>query len=175
MDSPAQSPVHPHTIFRTYLHSLRPPESKRVGNVLIYFGAPIALSLIVYVRAVPNPDTNWSAQAIAIFSFFLGLLISVQVSAFSVYNRLRTTAADDLVEDREEIEFAMVELRRINGIIAYLNLISVVAMAASIFLAVSNVRPLIQEAVTVCLYTHFLLNALLLLKRGHVLFQKGFG
>lgn len=175
---PSAETSNPKTILATYLDSLRPPGSKRVAAtaILLFYGGPLALCVLVYLFATTNTQMNWSAQALSIFSIFLGLLISVQLWVFTIYNRFRSAAQDEFrVEDEAEIGFATTELRRMNSLISYLNLISVVAMAACIVLAVANAPAIAQEAVVLFFYAHFLLNALLLLRRGHVLFQKGFG
>lgn len=168
----------PGTILATYLDSLRAPASRRVAaaEILFFYGKPIVLGVLVYMFATTNTQMNWSGQALSIFSIFLGLLISVQLWVFSIYHRFRTAAQDEFeVEDEAEIDFAMTELKRMNSLISYLNMISLVAMAACIILAVANAPAIVQEAIVVVFYAHFLLNALLLLRRGHVLFQKGFG
>jgi hypothetical protein len=171
-------PSHPKAILATYLGSLRAPGSKRVAvaAILLYYGGPLALSALVYLFGTANTQVNWSAQGFSIFAIFLGLLISVQLSVFSIYNRFRTAAHDEFgVADEAEMGFATTELKRMNSLISYLNLISVVAMSACMVLAVANAPVIIQEAVVLSFYAHFLLNAFLLLRRGHVLFQKGFG
>ena len=171
-------PSHPKTIFATYLDSLRPPGSKRVAMpaILLFYGGPLAASVGVYLFATANTQMNWSAQALSIFSIFLGLLISVQLSVFSIYNRFRIAAHDEFrVEDEADIGFTTIAFKRMNSLISYLNLISVIAMAACIVMAVASAPHIVQEAVVLFFYAHFLLNALLLLRRGHVLFQKGFG
>jgi hypothetical protein len=167
----------PEPIMTSYLASLRAPGSVRTPavTILLLYAAPLALSMVVYVAATANEQINWSYQALSIFSIFLGLLISVQMSVFSIYNRFRTSPAKEFSVDEAETRFAMTELKQINSLISYLNMISVAAMAASIFLAVVDAAPITQEAVVLFFYVHFMLNALLLLRRGHVLFQHGFG
>jgi hypothetical protein len=170
-------PVWSEPIIASYLALFRAPGSARppVFAIVVLYGVPLALSMFVYVGAHANVQVNWSYQALSIFSIFLGLLISVQMSVFSIYNRFRTSPAEEFSVDEAETRFAMNELKRINLLISYLNIISVAAMAGSIFLAVIDAAPITQEAVVLFFYVHFMLNALLLLRRGHVLFQRGFG
>lgn len=170
-------PSHPKTIVATYLDSLRPPGSRRapLASILLFYGVPLAIGLLIYTFATPNSQMNWSYQALSVFAIFLGLLISVQMTVFSIYNRFRVAAREEFrVEDEEEIRFATSELKRIHSLISYLNIVSIAGIAASIFMAVTNAVVIVQEAVVVCLYLHFILNALLLLLRGHHLFQRGF-
>jgi hypothetical protein len=170
-------PSHPKTIVATYLDSLRPVGAKRaqLASLLLFYGVPLAIGLLIYTCATANSQMNWSYQALSIFSIFLGLLISVQMTVFSIYNRFRVAAHEEFrVEDEEEIRFATSELKRIHSLISYLNVVSIAGIAASIFMAVTNAAVIVQETVVVCFYLHFILNALVLLRRGHSLFQRGF-
>ena len=170
-------PPHPQAILVTYLDSLRAPGSKRVAAsaILLFYGGPLALGALVYQFATANTQTSWSAQALSIFAILLGLLISVQMSVFTIYNRFRVAPREEFrVADESEAGLVTRELRRMNSLISYLNLISIAAMTTCIAMALADAPTTVQKAIVVVFYAHFLLNALLLLRRGHVLFQMGF-
>jgi len=163
-------------IVKDHFRTLRDPEGKRVllGDLVLFYFMPIAFGFVIIDLTDPSPRTDWIDQALTFFGIFLALLINVQVALFAILQRGR---ADPSNKKREALQQDELELRRtllgqVNATLSYLNLVCVIAIAASLLMSVVGTETRTTVLILLIFYVHFLLTMMMVLKRAHALFQK---
>lgn len=112
--------------------------------------------------------------SISVFAIFSALLLNVQIAIFGIYQRKWWDAGDDKCESQKlksKYEVRKTVLRELNTSISYLILISCFSVTLFLAFYIFNFAGRLEFAVSVLVYTHFILVLLVVIKRTHALFE----
>jgi hypothetical protein len=163
-------------IIKDHFGTLRDHATGRilVADIILFYVTPVVFAAALLLLTNPATNKDWENQALTFFGIFLALLINVQVALFAILQRGRASPsnAKRSAIQEEELELRRTLLGEINATISYLNLVCVVAIAASILMSVTGLNVRMTVFILIVLYAHFLITMLMVLKRSHALFQK---
>ncbi|WGJ14034.1 hypothetical protein QEV83_15425 [Methylocapsa sp. D3K7] len=129
---------------------------------------------------MPSPIFGFAASkdiynvSITFFGIFAALLLNLQVAAFGIFQRKWEIPGDQKMAEMQEstLKIRRVLLKEINSNISYLILVSSVAIIVFLLLYITDWKSALPSALAVCLYWHFILTLLMIIKRSHALFQR---
>jgi len=162
-------------IVRDHLRTLRsfPSEKLSANDIITFFVFPVLFAIIAYHFSMTVKDDFYNVS-ITFFGIFIALLLNIQVAIFGIFLRKwdipEEGKSKTLVKDK--LELRRVLLAEINSNVSYLVLVSCAALAvfltAYTWCFVDGLFP----ALSVFIYTHFLLTLLMVIKRMYAAFQK---
>lgn len=142
-------------------------------DILLFFLIPVLVSIFVWSIG-GSLDREAFNVSISVFAIFSALLLNVQIALFSIYQREWRTKNDSIIDDiqKDKVKIRRELLGELNTNISYLIVIAVFSVTVFLIFFVSATLDPIETPVAVCIYTHFLLTLLMVIKRAHALFQK---
>ena len=142
-------------------------------DILLFFLFPIIIGVISFYFDVRLGKEAFGIS-ISIFSIFSALLLNVQIALFGISQR-EWKADDDkllnkLKEDKKKEKRKL--LIELNTNISYLIVLSCISVTIFLLSYVVDITDRIKSPISTCLYLHFFLTLLMVIKRSHALFHK---
>lgn len=166
--------ISPITIISAHLATLRNDAKGTISVIdwIVFYILPALTFWLVGIsdQRLTNEVFNGSAS---VFGIFVGLLLNVQVAIFSIFLRKPEKSSDPTAQAVNDAlgQRRAIVLRQLNANIAYLILVSSLAIAlCMIFLGTKFNSPWFTGAVA-ALYLHILLNLAMAVKRAFLLFD----
>lgn len=166
--------VYPAVIIIRHLTTMRNDVTGRLSFIdgCVFYGMPIVAGIAggLSGQLITNEVFNGSAS---VFGIFVGLLLNVQVAIFGIFIRKVDVSSDPATQVLLDIKYKRRNkvLRELNANLAYLILICCISIALCVvFLGVLRNNP-IYTGILIGLYVHILLNMLMTVKRGFILFD----
>lgn len=159
-------------IVRDHYGTFRDSDGRvRLGDWALFLGVPICIYVISIGFGVML-DSDVYGQSISVFSIFSALLFSAQVAIYSLCIRAADRGADrvsELVAAREwQLKVGL--FREINANISYLILLSCGGISLFLAFFAFELPSDLEAALTLLLFSHFVLTLLMVVKRTHVAF-----
>lgn len=162
-------------IVRAHWKTLYDANSNRTNysDLLIFYALPIAGGVLAYWLNFTIKSDVYNVS-VTFFGIFIALLLNIQVAIFGIFQRKWDIPVDkrQAAVQCEQLASRRTLLAELNTNISYLTVVSSIAL--TVFLAFFTVEKLdgIAPAITVVLYSHFILTFMMIAKRSHSLFQK---
>ena len=162
-------------IIRDHVNTLKKAKTERVSfqDIALFYLSPLLAGFIFVWLGICIYD-NVFELSVNIFSIFSALLLSVQVAMYGI-SRGEEKVIDDVVKEAERKEKrkeTMELLREINTNISYLISISCISVTIFLLFYAFNFPKSMESVVSIFIYLHFFLTLLMILKRGHIVFDR---
>lgn len=142
-------------------------------DVVVFYIVPIVVGGFSYWRGLGLSRDAYNVS-ITFFGIFIALMLNIQVAIFSIFQRKWPLSADKRVAEVQErqVQERRTLLKELNANISYIVLVCCAALFAVLVFYVRDWKEGIWPALTIVLYSHFMLTLLMIVKRAHALFQK---
>lgn len=163
------------SIIRDHLATLYNAQSgnRSTFDFVLFYLFPVAVGAFSYWRGLFLSKDAYNIS-ITFFGIFIALMLNIQVAIFSIFQRKWTPPADKRVAEVQErqVQERRTLLKELNANVSYIVLVCCAALFAVLVFYVRDWTAGIWPAITVALYSHFMLTLLMIVKRAHALFQK---
>lgn len=161
-------------IIREHIGSLKNEGSDHVSvlDILVFFAVPSLLSLAGIVFSF-EIEKDFFGVSVSVFSVFSALLLNTQIAVFSIFGRSWEKTQDPRSQKDTESRRKTRDLliKEVNSNISYLIIVSIFSLISFCIMYAASILPSIETAVTIFLYSHFTLTAMMIVKRSHALFS----
>lgn len=142
-------------------------------DLLLFYVLPVLLAFVVVIMKWEVPEKALELS-ISVFSIFAALLLSVQVAMYGVALRGITPPDDNKkAKHYEELKANRnILLKELNSNISYLILLSVVTVTVTLILFFLSTPRIYGSGLALCLYLHFFLTLLMVIKRSSIVFSR---
>ena len=142
-------------------------------DFVLFYLLPIAIGAFSFWRGLDLSKDTYNVS-ITFFGIFIALMLNIQVAIFSIFQRKWTPSADKRVAEvqEREVQERRTLLKELNANVSYIVLVCCAALFAVLVFYVRDLKEGVWPALTIVLYSHFMLTLLMIVKRAHALFQK---
>lgn len=163
------------SIIRSHLETLYDARSNKTAfmDIFVFYAVPAISGAAAYLLSFKVEVENYNVS-ITFFGIFLALLLNIQVAIFSIFQRRWEPPGDERQAQiqEEDLEVRRILLRELNTNIAYLTVVSCLALVSFLIFYVLKMKCGFAPALALTLYSHFILTFVMIIKRSHALFQK---
>lgn len=163
------------SIVRDHWATLYNAESgkRSIFDFVLFYLVPVVVGISFYWLG-SNLSKDAYNVSITFFGIFIALMLNIQVAIFSIFQRKWTASADKRVAEVQErqVQERRTLLKELNANVSYIVLVCCAALFAVLVFYIRDLKEGIWPAVTIALYSHFMLTLLMIVKRAHALFQK---
>ncbi|MGV1869707.1 hypothetical protein [Agrobacterium rosae] len=161
------------SVIKSHLNTLSDNGRFMRDDLLLFYLLPflIGASVVLMRWEVPEKALELS---ISVFSIFAALLLSVQVAMYGVALR-GITQPDDPKKAKHFKELKAnrdLLLKELNSNISYLILLSVITVTVTLVLFFLTPPRIYGSGIAICLYLHFFLTLLMVIKRSSIVFSR---
>lgn len=161
------------SVIKSHLDTLSEKGRLIRDDLLIFYVLPVLLAVAVVVMKWEVPEKALELS-ISVFSIFAALLLSVQVAMYGVALRgisppddsKKAKHYEDLKANRDLL------LKELNSNISYLILLSVITVTVTLVLFFLSPPRIYGSGLAICLYVHFFLTLLMVIKRSSIVFSR---
>lgn len=142
-------------------------------DVGAFIALPVAVGIFCALDVVEISE-QLSESAIAVFSIFGALLLSVQIALFGIVQReqsaIRAAKQADMNQRRMQERLELV--RELNGNLSFLTIFCVIASSLMLTFILLRIPRPVEVFISVACFLHFALSIIMVIKRAHILFDK---
>ena len=164
-------------IIRDHFATLRNDATgkRSVADLITFLFLPTLPAFTVLFVYLPHSNDLVSAF-ISIVAIFSALLVGAQFSLYGLFRREPEQTGDEIrdQEIRAQKQREVNVLREINSTISYLILVGVLSVVVALSLLVVTWSGSIEASILIYILGHFLLTLMVVVKRVHVLLDRGY-
>ncbi|GLQ67191.1 hypothetical protein [Gluconobacter kondonii] len=153
-------------------------ENKKINNfdVFIFFVVPIIFGVIINLLHI-RFDKDFYNTSITFFGIFIALLLNIQVAIFGIFTRKWSKNSDENIIVEYKFEIRNKLINEVDCNISYLVFICIISLVYfilvySILTQTKMSNRILYSDISAFIYSHFLLNLLMVTKRSHALFSE---
>ena len=163
------------SIIVDHLRTLRNFPSDRVSlsDVCLFYVLPVAIAILAYYSDLVVKADFYNVS-ITFFGIFVALLLNIQVAIFGIFIRKWDSPSDvkSALSVANKLDQRKLLLGEINSNVSYLILVCCVSLIISLVAYTKSHVSGTLPALTVLIYTHFMLTLFMIIKRVYAIFQK---
>lgn len=161
-------------ILDTHFRSMCSSKSKLAAlmDIFTIFIVPLAAATAA-VATIKTVNYSFYGVSISVFAVFAALLLNTQVAIFGIYGRIPKEPTDSKLKKQfnEKLTLRNGLIKELNVNISYLMILSVISLFAFCLFYISEIPESVEVFISSCIYTHFSLTVIIVIKRAHALFS----
>lgn len=162
-------------IVTDHLNTLRDARTRKMSksDLCIFYAVPALIGALSFWELL-GLTKDFYNLSITFFGIFIALFLNLQVAIFGILQRKWEKPGDDKLAEiqAETLNNRRLLLKEMNANISYLILVSCLALVMFLIMFVVDQKIGLAAALSACLYSHFILTLLMIVKRSHALFQR---